>query len=93
MLDELICNLFGGGGGYLFPVPPFPLLYHPFDIIMPMKLLYFRIISVITVTSFRALSNEFALQLQLPCSSNRVQLQEIIPGWNFQSFSAITVRW
>ena len=40
--------------------------------------------------SFRGLPNQLALQLQFPCLSSRMQLQEIIPLRHSQEFSATT---
>ena len=42
----------------------------------------------ITVRAFGGLPNYLALQLQFPCLSSRMQLQEKIPIRNSQEFSA-----
>ena len=53
----------------------------------------FELLIRIAVTAFGGLPNSLALQLQFPCFSNRMQLQEITPLRDFQSFSAITLTW
>ena len=55
-------------------------------------ILLFSSMLVDYITVFGVSSNSFSLQLQVPCSSNRIQLQEIIPLSDFQSFLAITHR-
>ena len=56
-----------------------------FKIITRMKLFFFGIIYGITVTACRGLPNQLALQLQFPCFSSRIQLQEIIPQGIFKN--------
>ena len=55
-----------------------------------MKLLYSNYLGDY-ITDLGGLRINFSLQLQFPCSFNDIQLQEIIPLSDFQSFFAITV--